>query len=108
MALCTSLRAAALERWMEPQLHSLQQGSPPGPRDQGLVPDPPGLFFPALGQAGLHPKRVMFVQGDREEDVAATVEEALSYGGLGAVVGGAGEASASGSGLFKLRVGGAI
>jgi protein ImuA len=47
----------------------------------------PDLFFPALAQAGLHPKRVIFVEGDREEDVAANMEEALSYGGLGAVVG---------------------
>lgn len=47
----------------------------------------PDLFFPALAQAGLHPKRVIFVESDREEDVAANMEEALSYGGLGAVVG---------------------
>lgn len=47
----------------------------------------PDLFFPALAQAGLHPKRVIFVEGDSEEDVAANMEKALSYGGLGAVVG---------------------
>ncbi|PWE54442.1 damage-inducible mutagenesis protein [Metarhizobium album] len=47
----------------------------------------PDLFFPALAQAGLHPRRVIFVEGDKEEDVAASMEEALSYGGLGAVVG---------------------
>ncbi len=47
----------------------------------------PDLFFPALAQAGLHPKRVIFVESDKEEDVAASMEEALSYGGLGAVVG---------------------
>ncbi|MEV4607397.1 damage-inducible mutagenesis protein [Neorhizobium sp. LMR1-1-1.1] len=47
----------------------------------------PDLFFPALAQVGLHPKRVIFVESDREEDVAANMEEALSYGGLGAVVG---------------------
>ncbi|MCO5730574.1 ImuA family protein [Rhizobium sp. SSA_523] len=47
----------------------------------------PDLFFPALAQAGLHPKRVIFVEGDKEEDVAANMEEALSFGGLGAVVG---------------------
>ncbi|MBY3379467.1 ImuA family protein [Rhizobium laguerreae] len=47
----------------------------------------PDLFFPALAQAGLHPSRVVFVEGDKEEDVLASMEEALSYGGLGAVVG---------------------
>lgn len=47
----------------------------------------PDLFFPALAQAGLHPRRVIFVESDKEEDVAANMEEALSYGGLGAVVG---------------------
>jgi protein ImuA len=47
----------------------------------------PDLFFPALAQAGLPPKRVVFVEGDKEEDVLASMEECLSYGGLGAVVG---------------------
>ncbi len=47
----------------------------------------PDLFFPALAQAGLHPQRVVFVESDKEEDVAANMEEALSYGGCGAVVG---------------------
>jgi protein ImuA len=47
----------------------------------------PDLFFPALAQAGLHPRRVIFVESGKEEDVAANMEEALSYGGLGAVVG---------------------
>lgn len=47
----------------------------------------PDLFFPALAQAGLHPKRVIFVESDKEEDVAANMEEALSFGGCGAVVG---------------------
>ncbi|MBW9115684.1 ImuA family protein [Rhizobium cauense] len=46
----------------------------------------PDLFFPALAQAGLHPNRVIFVEADREEDVLASMEEALSFGGLGAVV----------------------
>jgi len=44
------------------------------------------LFFPALAQAGLHPGRVVFVEADKEEDVLASMEEALSFGGLGAVV----------------------
>ncbi|AGS24440.1 ImuA family protein [Rhizobium etli] len=47
----------------------------------------PDLFFPALAQAGLHPDRVFFAEADREEDVLATMEEGLGYGGLGAVVG---------------------
>ena len=47
----------------------------------------PDLFFPALAQAGLHPDRVVFAEADREEDVLATMEEGLGYGGLGAVVG---------------------
>jgi protein ImuA len=47
----------------------------------------PDLFFPALAQAGLHHGRVVFVEADKEEDVLASMEEALSYGGLGAVVG---------------------
>lgn len=47
----------------------------------------PDLFFPALAQAGLDANRVIFVEGDRQEDVLASMEEALSYGGLGAVVG---------------------
>lgn len=47
----------------------------------------PDLFFPALAQVGLKASRVIFVESDREEEVAANMEEALSYGGLGAVVG---------------------
>ncbi|MDQ0561710.1 hypothetical protein QO004_003510 [Rhizobium mesoamericanum] len=47
----------------------------------------PDLFMPALAQAGLHPKRGVFVEGDKEEDVLASMEEFLLYGGLGAVVG---------------------
>ncbi|APG87166.1 ImuA family protein [Sinorhizobium americanum] len=47
----------------------------------------PDLFFPALAQAGLNPDRVVFAEADREEDVLATMEEGLGFGGLGAVVG---------------------
>lgn len=47
----------------------------------------PDLFFPALSQAGLHPDRVIFCEADRDEDVLASMEEGLSFGGLGAVVG---------------------
>ncbi|MGO8658371.1 ImuA family protein, partial [Rhizobium ruizarguesonis] len=36
---------------------------------------------------GLHPNRVVFVESDKEEDVLANMEEGLSYGGLGAVIG---------------------
>ncbi|MFT2215433.1 ImuA family protein [Rhizobium giardinii] len=47
----------------------------------------PDLFFPALAEVGLHADRVMFVESDKEEDVLANMEEGLSFGGLGAVVG---------------------
>lgn len=47
----------------------------------------PDLFFPSRAQVGLHPNRVVFAEADREEDVLATMEAALSFGGLGAVVG---------------------
>lgn len=47
----------------------------------------PDLFFPALAEVGLHPDRVIFVESDKEEDVLANMEEGLSFGGLGAVVG---------------------
>ncbi|MEB2846722.1 damage-inducible mutagenesis protein [Rhizobiales bacterium RZME27] len=47
----------------------------------------PDLFFPALAQVGLLPKRVIFVESDQEEDVAGNMEEAISYGGCGAVIG---------------------
>ncbi|MBW6425606.1 ImuA family protein [Rhizobium sp. XQZ8] len=47
----------------------------------------PDLFLPALTQVGLHPNRVIFVEAGKEEDVLASMEEALSFGGLGAVVG---------------------
>lgn len=47
----------------------------------------PDLFFPAISQAGLHPDRVIFCEGDKEEEVLASMEEGLSFGGFGAVVG---------------------
>ena len=47
----------------------------------------PDLFFPALAQAGLSAERLIFAEADKEEDVLASMEEGLSYGGLGAVVG---------------------
>jgi protein ImuA len=47
----------------------------------------PDLFFPALAQVGLNADRVIFVESDKEEDVLANMEEAIAYGGLGAVVG---------------------
>jgi protein ImuA len=47
----------------------------------------PDLFFPAISQAGLHPDRVIFCEADKEEDVLASMEAGLSFGGLGAVVG---------------------
>lgn len=47
----------------------------------------PDLFAPALSQAGLHPDRVIFCESDKEEDVLASMEEGLAFGGLAAVVG---------------------
>lgn len=47
----------------------------------------PDLFAPAVSQAGLHPDRVIYCEADREEDVLASMEEGLSFGGLAAVVG---------------------
>ncbi|WJR66382.1 ImuA family protein [Neorhizobium sp. CSC1952] len=47
----------------------------------------PDLFAPALSQAGLHPDRVIFCESDREDDVLASMEEGLSFGGLASVVG---------------------
>jgi protein ImuA len=46
----------------------------------------PDLFAPALAQVGLHPDRVIYVEAGKEEDVLASFEEALRFGGLGAVV----------------------
>lgn len=47
----------------------------------------PDLFAPALSQAGLHPDRVIYCEADKEEDVLASMEEGLAFGGLAAVVG---------------------
>lgn len=47
----------------------------------------PDLFAPALSQAGLHPDRVIYCETDKEDDVLASMEEGLSFGGLAAVVG---------------------
>lgn len=46
----------------------------------------PDLFAPALAQVGLHPDRVIYVEAIREEYVLEACEEALRFGGLGAVV----------------------
>ncbi|MGO6984322.1 ImuA family protein [Rhizobium leguminosarum] len=44
------------------------------------------LFAPALAQVGLHPDRVIYVEAIREKYVLEACEEALRFGGLGAVV----------------------
>ncbi|MGO8176051.1 ImuA family protein [Rhizobium ruizarguesonis] len=46
----------------------------------------PDLFAPALAQVGLHPDRVIYVEAIKEEFVLESCEEALRFGGLGAVV----------------------
>jgi protein ImuA len=45
------------------------------------------LFAPALGQAGLSPDRVIYVEAGDEKAVLACFEEALRHPRLGAVVG---------------------
>ncbi|MBY5779422.1 damage-inducible mutagenesis protein [Rhizobium leguminosarum] len=46
----------------------------------------PDLFAPALAHVGLHPDRVIYVEAMKEEYVLEACEEALRFGGLGAVV----------------------
>ncbi len=46
----------------------------------------PDLFAPALAQVGLHPDRVIYVEAIKEDYVLESFEEALRFGGLGAVV----------------------
>jgi protein ImuA len=47
----------------------------------------PDLFAPALEQAGLSSRRVIYVEAGDDTAVLASVEEGLRHGGLGAVVG---------------------
>lgn len=47
----------------------------------------PDLFAPGLAQVGLHPDRVIYCESDNEDGVLASMEEALSFGGLSTVVG---------------------
>lgn len=44
------------------------------------------IFAPALQQVGLDLGRVIFVETDKEETVLENAEEALRYGGIGAVI----------------------
>ncbi|NSZ10114.1 MULTISPECIES: ImuA family protein [Agrobacterium] len=46
----------------------------------------PDLFAPALQQVGLDMRRVIFVESDKEDIVLENAEEALRYGGIGAVI----------------------
>ena len=45
------------------------------------------LFSPALGLAGLHPDRVVFVEAGSDVNVLIAMEECLRHAGLGGVVG---------------------
>lgn len=45
------------------------------------------LFAPALGLAGLHPDRVVFVEAGSDTNVLIAMEECLRHPGLGGVVG---------------------
>ncbi len=88
MAPCTNSPVAGRARWMVRR----QRFSPAGiaARTKGPIVwclTRPDLFFPALAEVGLHADRVIFVESDKEEDVLANMEEGLSFGGLGAVVG---------------------
>lgn len=47
----------------------------------------PDLFAPGLAQAGLNPDRLIIVEAHDDATVLACMEEALRYGGLGAVIG---------------------
>src|SRR6202035_3139309 len=46
----------------------------------------PGLFAPALAQAGLKSDRVIYLEAGDDKSVLACFEEGLRHGGLGAVV----------------------
>lgn len=46
----------------------------------------PDLFAPAIGQAGLNPDRVIYVEAHDEKSVLSCFEEGLRHGGLGCVV----------------------
>lgn len=46
------------------------------------MPDALRSLFPAFAQIGLNPDRVIFVEGDKEDTVLASFEEALRYCGL--------------------------
>jgi protein ImuA len=70
MVPCMRLRVGEPARWMEQRLHCLPFGI--AARSKGKVLwclTRPDLFFPANAQAGLHPDRVIFCEGDKEEDV---------------------------------------
>jgi len=45
------------------------------------------LFAPALGLAGLHPDRVVFVEAGSDTNVLTAMEECLRHTGLGGIVG---------------------
>lgn len=45
------------------------------------------LFAPALAQVGLHPDRVIYVEGGSDKGVLACMEEGLRYPGVAGVVG---------------------
>lgn len=51
------------------------------------MPDQARPVFPAVSQAGLHPGRVICCEGDKEEEVLASMEEGLSFRGFRAFVG---------------------
>lgn len=62
----------------------------------------PGLFAPALSQAGLDPERVIQAEAGDERTVLACCEAGLRHGGLGAVVGEVAELSLTASRRLQL------
>ncbi len=62
-----------------PTARSIKWPAAETPRSTGSPPSRPA-------QVDLHPDRFVFVECDKEEAVLASFEEALRYGGVGAVV----------------------
>src|SRR5260370_31697635 len=88
------------------QPDSSQQGSPHEPGDACCVRNPPGLFAPALAQAGLAPDRVIYVEAGDEKAVLAIFEEGLRHRRLGAVVAEVAHLSMAASRRLQLAPGG--
>ena len=90
-------------------LRSLPLPLPRGPEARCLVPDAAGPVPPALAQAGRHPDRVIFVEADGQEDVFASMEKVLAFGGVAPPAAGGGkDRNHSAGGQALTPVGGGI